>query len=130
MYSSPRYWREIPQRYRLEAAKCTKCGKILYPPRLICPQCKNRVFEKIVLPNTGKIETFTVIRVPPSQFQDQAPYALGIIELDNGVRITSQIVDCEFSDLAIGKPVRMEFRRIQADGESGILAYGHKCILT
>jgi uncharacterized protein len=129
MSSSPRYWREIPQRYRMEAAKCTKCGKIFYPPRLICSQCKNRQFEKVVLPDTGKIETFTVIRVATTQFQDQSPYAVGIIELENGVRITSQIVDCEFNDLEIGKPVRLEFRRIQADGESGIISYGHKCVL-
>ncbi|OGL45609.1 MAG: transcriptional regulator [Candidatus Schekmanbacteria bacterium RBG_13_48_7] len=130
MISPPRYWREIPQRYRLEAAKCKKCGKIFYPPRVVCSQCQHREFEKIVLPNTGKIDTFTVIRVPPSQFEDLAPYAVGIIELDNGVRITSQIVDCEFNDIEIGKPVRLEFRRIQTDGESGILAYGHKCVLT
>jgi uncharacterized OB-fold protein len=129
MASSPRYWREIPQRYRLEAEKCTKCGKIFYPPRLICDACQHREFEPVTLPKTGKIDTFTVIRVPPSQFQDLAPYAVGVVELDNGVKIMSQIVDCEFDEIEIGKPVRLEFRRIQSDGESGILSYGHKCVL-
>ena len=129
MASSPRYWREIPQRYRLEAAKCKKCGKIFYPPRLICSACQHREFETIVLPNTGTLETFTIIRVPPSQFQDEAPYTVGIVKLDNGLQMMTQIADCEFEDLEIGKPVRLEFRRIQADGESGILCYGHKAVL-
>ncbi len=128
--SVPRYWREIPQRYRLEAGKCKNCGLVLYPPRLICPQCKNRTFDKIILKNEGTILTYTVIRVAPSQFTDLAPYAIGIVELDGGVRITTQIVDCDFSELAIGKRVRLEFRKIQEDGNAGILCYGHKAVLT
>lgn len=127
--SVPRYWREIPQRYRLEAGKCKKCGLVLYPPRLICPSCKNRTFDKIILKNEGTILTYTIIRVAPSQFTDLAPFAIGIVELDGGVRITSQIVDCDFSELAVGKRVRLEFRKIQEDGNAGILCYGHKAIL-
>ena len=37
--SAPKYWREIPQRYRFEAIKCKKCGKVMFPPRLACPAC-------------------------------------------------------------------------------------------
>ena len=44
-----RYWREIPQRYRLEAGKCKQCGKTFFPPRLICDQCKSREFDTIIL---------------------------------------------------------------------------------
>ena len=42
---SPRYAREIPSRYRLEAAACAGCGKILYPARLVCPACGKTEFE-------------------------------------------------------------------------------------
>jgi uncharacterized OB-fold protein len=68
--SSPRYWRGIPQRYRLEAGKCKKCGKIYFPPRLICDECKGREFEKVNLSKEGKILTYTIIRVAPSQCTD------------------------------------------------------------
>jgi len=54
--------------------------------------------------------------------------AVGIVELDGGVRILTQIADCEFDKLAIGQRVRLEFRRIQQDGEAGILCYGHKAV--
>ncbi len=129
MLNPARYWREIPQRYRYEAAKCEKCGKISFPPRLVCNGCGGRKFAKATLAQEGKIETFTVIRVPPAGFGDQAPYAVGVIALDDGVRITAQIVDCKPEELAIGKRVRLEFRRIQTDGESGIIGYGYKFVL-
>lgn len=129
MLTPQRYWREIPQRYRLEASRCKKCGYIAFPPRLVCPRCKNREFEIIKLKDEGKIVSYTIIRVPPEQFTDQAPYAIGIIELNNEVRITAQIVDCDFEDLAIGKRVKIEFRKIRTEGEAGIICYGYKCVL-
>jgi uncharacterized OB-fold protein len=123
-----RYWREIPQRYRLEAAKCSGCGKVSFPPRSVCPKCGKAEFETTVLPDHGVVSTFTVIRVAPSQFEDQAPYAVGIVELDGGVKITAQIVDCPLEDIKIGQKVKIEFRRIQQDGHSGVICYGYKCV--
>ncbi len=81
-----------------------------------------------MLQRTGKILTYTIIRVPPSQFKDEAPYAMGIVELDGGGRINTQIVDCDFDTLRIGMEVRMEFRRIQSEGEAGVIGYGYKCV--
>ena len=128
MNTSSRYWREIPQRYRLEAAKCKKCGFISYPPRLICPECKGKEFETEVLPTDGKVVTYTIISVGPTGFTDETPYALGIVELPNGVRLMSQIVDVDLDKLSVGMPVHLEFRRLQEAGKSGILQYGHKCV--
>ena len=122
------YWREMPSRYRLEAAKCTKCEQIQFPARLICPECGHREFEKIFLKRTGKLLTYTVIHVAPSQFTDQVPYAVGIIELDDGGRLLAQIADCSKEDLKTGMPLRIEFRRITSDGKAGIIHYGYKCV--
>jgi hypothetical protein len=128
MQTPAKYWREIPQRYRLEAAKCGSCAHVCFPPRLRCPKCGSRDFVTVRLPGEGQILTYTIIRVAPSQFSDQAPYAVGIVELDGGVRITTQIADCEFDKLAVGQRVRVEFRRIQKEGASGILCYGYKVV--
>ena len=127
MYSA-RDWREYPRRYRLEAGKCKKCGKIVFPGRLVCPQCGAREFETIILPDTGKVVTYTVIRTAPSQFTDIAPYALAIAELTNGVKLTAQLVDCDVDNIKIGMEVRIEFRRVQTDDHSGILSYGYKFV--
>ncbi|MBZ5496458.1 MAG: Zn-ribbon domain-containing OB-fold protein [Acidobacteriia bacterium] len=128
MPNPARYWREIPQRYRLEAGKCTSCGEVFFPPRLICTKCRCRRFETVKLHDEGHLVTYTVIRVGPSQFADQTPYAVGIVELDGGVRITIQIVDCEFDKLVMGQRMRIEFRRLQKQGDAGILCYGYKCV--
>jgi len=123
-----RYWREIPQRYRLEAKKCKKCGKIYFPPRLICAECKSKDFEDVRLKDQGKLLSYTVIRVAPSQFVDQSPYPMGIVELDDGTRLLTQIADCEPDQLKIGMKLKLEFRKIQQDGEAGILCYGYKYV--
>ena len=128
MPNPARYWREIPQRYRLEAGKCRSCGRIYFPPRLVCAHCRSRQFEPVTLREEGRLLVHTVIRVGPSQFADQTPYVVGIVELDDGVRITTQIVDCELDRLVEGLRVRIEFRRLQKQGDAGILCYGYKCV--
>jgi uncharacterized OB-fold protein len=129
MSTSARYWREIPQRYRLEASKCKGCGKVWFPPRLICPDCRKQSFEPVKLSDRGKLVTYTVIRVAPKDFTDEAPYAVGIVELDGGVPIQCQVVDCTPEELKIGVPVRIEFRKIKEEGEAGILCYGYKAVI-
>jgi uncharacterized OB-fold protein len=67
--------------------------------------------------------------VAPSQFADQAPYAMGIVEVEPGIRLMTQIVDCNLEKIKIGMPVKLEFRKIVEDGEKGVIAYGFKAVL-
>ena len=128
--SVAKYWREIPQRYRFEANKCKKCGNISFPPRLICPECGNRSFDECKISDTGKILTYTIIEVGPTQFSEQVPYCVAIVELDDGVKITTQIADFNKDKTKIGSKVKLEFRKIQQDGKAGILMYGYKAVIT
>lgn len=128
MIGSARYWREIPQRYRYEAARCTKCSKVFFPPRLVCDKCGHREFETKILEPTGTLETYTVIHVAPSGFTDEAPYAIGILKLDDGVQIMAQLADCKVDELKVGDRFQIEFRKVTQDGEDGILCYGYKFI--
>lgn len=128
MITPAEYVREIPAHHRLEAGRCKKCRKIYYPIRQVCPECQAREFEPVSLPREGKIVTYTVIRVAPSQFSDQAPYAMGIVEVQPGVRLLTQLVDCDLDKIEIGMPVSLEFRKIQEDGEKGVIAYGVKAV--
>lgn len=129
MFSPARAWREYPQRYRLEAARCDDCGKVLYPPRVICPECRGRSFTTVVMPRTGKVVAGTVVRVPPSGFADQAPLPIALVELTNGVRLMVQVGDlADPAELVEGLAVRLEFRRISSDGEAGVIFYGHKAV--
>ena len=126
---SPRYHREKPQRYRLEAGKCNSCGYISFPPRLICPKCKSKEFESVNLSDEGTIKTFTIIRVASDIFALQTPFAVGIVELNDGVKLTTQIADVDLDQLKIGQKVKMVFRKIQDEGKSGLHCYGYKAVL-
>ncbi|MGA7837539.1 MAG: Zn-ribbon domain-containing OB-fold protein [Ignavibacteriaceae bacterium] len=126
---SPKYFREIPQRYRLEAGKCKKCGQVYFPPRLICPECKAQEFENIRLNPEGKLLTYTIIRVGSDIFSLQTPFAVGIIELKDGVRVTAQIADVELDRIKIGMSLKLVFRKIQDEGASGLHCYGYKAIV-
>ena len=128
MPNPSRDWREIPQRYRLEAGKCRNCGFVAFPPRRVCPRCQSRSFETTRLAEAGRLITYTVIRVPPRPFADQTPYALAIVELDDGVRLMGQVVDCGFEELKIGKRVKREFRKVSEEGEAGLIHYGYKFV--
>lgn len=129
MQSPARAWREYPHRYRLEAATCDGCGAAAYPPRPVCPSCHGRSFSKTVLPRTGKVVTFTIVRVPPAGFTDQSPLVIALVEIEGGVRTMVQLADvADLESVTVGMPVRLEFRRIQSDGEAGVLFYGHKAV--
>ena len=126
---TPKYVREIPQRYRLEAAKCKSCSYISFPPRLVCPKCKSRSFDTIRLSDEGKILTYTIIRVSSDIFSQQTPYGVAIIETTEGAKLMAMIADTKIEDIAIGKKVKLVFRKIQDEGVSGIHCYGYKAIV-
>jgi uncharacterized OB-fold protein len=125
---SPRYWREIPTRLRLEASRCLGCGKVIYPARKVCPACGGGRFEATNLSREGKVVTSTVIHIAPAEFQMEAPYAIAIVETPEGARLMVQVVDCDPNDVGPGMEVALEFRRIRKEGKSGILCYGHKAV--
>ena len=123
---SPRYWREIPSRYRLEAARCRSCKKVVYPARRLCPSCRENDWEKMTLSRRGKVVTSTVVHVAPSDLALEAPYAIAVVETPEGARLMAQVVDCEPSTVLPGLEVTLEFRLIRKEGHAGILCYGHK----
>ncbi len=125
---SPRYWREVPNRFRLEAVRCDGCGKIIFPARRICPSCRGDKLEKVILSRRGKVVTSTVVHIAPLDFLMEAPYAVALVETPEGARLMAQVVDCEPSAVAPGMEVSLEFRLIRKEGHHGILCYGHKAV--
>ena len=126
---SPRYWREVPHRFRLEALKCEECGKILFPRRRICPTCRATEFSTVKLTEAGKVLTYTVIHTAPDDFATQTPYVVAVIETPEGARLTAQVVDCQPEAVTIGADVNIMFRKLREEGKSGILCYGYKAVL-
>lgn len=78
------------------------------------------------LGKTGKILSWTVIRVPPGDFIDQAPYPVVLVDLDGGERIQAQLVDSRDEHLRVGQPVRTVIRRVTRPDADGVIPYGIK----
>jgi len=123
--SVPRYWREQLPRYRLIGKECTECKTRYFPARTVC-KCGSTSFVDYKLSEKGEVITWTVIRNAPFGYEKYAPYVVALIELDDGLRILSQIVDVELNEVKPGLRVEAVFRRVKEDGSSGILQYGYK----
>jgi uncharacterized OB-fold protein len=125
---SPRYWRELPSRFRLEAVRCTNCGKVIFPARRICPDCRHEHMTPLALSAHGVVVTATVIHVAADDLAPQTPFAMAIVETPERARFTVQVVDCDPASIQPGTAVNLEFRRIRREGHGGILCYGHKAV--
>jgi hypothetical protein len=124
---TPMSWRRIPERYGLIGSHCEVCGGNFFPARKVCPICRRRgKVKQVRFSGKGKIYSYTVIYSPPSGFELATPYLMAIVELDEGPKLTTQIVDCDMKDVKIGALVKMVFRKIQEDGEEGLIHYGFK----
>jgi len=127
--STQKVWRKRIERYRLMGQKCKSCGKVIFPKRLICPECGAKEFDDVLMPDHGKIITYTTVFIGAKFLEHDTPYVIAIIELDNGVRITTQVVDMNPEEVSSGKEVHLVFRKLQAEGKTGVIAYGYKARL-
>ena len=128
--SLPSYLNTIEQRYRFVGKRCEMCGAIFFPPRLICLECGHGKMEKIKLSGDGTILTYTVIARggAPTEFDDlqnmTGDYAVALVELKEGPKITGQMTYCEPGDLKIGQKVKAVFRVLYE--QEGVLRYSYK----
>ncbi|MCF2136857.1 MAG: Zn-ribbon domain-containing OB-fold protein [Candidatus Thorarchaeota archaeon] len=120
-------WRKIKSLYNIEGSHCKTCDTYYFPPRLVCPKCRRKGdLEEFHFKGLGKIHTFAIVRQAPQDFKRQVPYIVAQVELDEGPRLTAQIVNCEPEEIEIGMRVRACFRKIREFGQEGIIVYGYK----
>lgn len=128
----PRFWREIDQRYNLKGMKCGNCQGVFMPARSLCPRCRHASVGKLSphqFSGEGVVELATVVRNPPQGFDLQAPYVMAMVRLDEGPRLTAQVVDAAPERVVPGARVTRTFRKINEEGESGVVHYGYKFVL-
>jgi uncharacterized OB-fold protein len=75
---------------KLKWKKCNECGFLQYISHLRCLKCKADNFESIVA-----LGTYTILKAPPMEFREQGPYALGVVEFENGVKALGQLTKKE-----------------------------------
>jgi len=107
-FTIEQFYKNITQG-KLLAGKCIKCGKIHLPPRPLCDNCYSKDFEWTEVAPRGKLLTYTIIYIAPTQFQSMAPYAMGIIQLENGSKLPGMIKCGDLAQIEIGMNLAMDF---------------------
>ena len=97
------------QQGKLMAGICQKCKKVHLPPRPFCDNCGSQEFSWLNISGKGKLVTYTIINVAPQQFQSMTPYAVGIVELDGGLKIPGMLQAVTQEQLKIGMPLLLDF---------------------
>ncbi len=106
------FW-EACKRHELYMQKCRDCGTLRYYPRALCGKCLSSDTEWVKCSGRGEIYTFTVTyQNRGAGFRDELPYVLAYIELEEGVRMMSNVVECEPEKVSIGMPVEVVFEDI------------------
>jgi hypothetical protein len=94
---------------KLMGIKCVECGAILCPPRPICSKCLSDKFEWVEFKGHGELLTYTIIYFPPTQFQAFAPYAVGILKLDEGPQLSGMIKNVKLEEIRIGMHLHVDY---------------------
>jgi len=121
-----RAWRGRSQRYRLEGEICEGCGARLFPPRDVCPECQRPARTPYPFSGRGEVYSYTVVYEPPAGYEEQAPYIVALIKLEEGPLVSAMLTDVGPEEVYIGMPVEMVTRVLHRQGEHGVIAYGYK----
>jgi len=93
---------------RLTTTKCKNCGKLLWPPRIICSECLSDELEWVDLGTVGELYGFTEVRLgAPLGFVQDAPFCVGFVKI-GGLLISTRIDDAKYEDLKIGDKVTLK----------------------
>jgi len=103
------FWEALAQG-RLITTRCTACGTLSFPPRNLCRECWSRNLEWVPLAPHGRLYSFTRVHVVPGAFSADAPYAIGIVDLADGVRLMCRMMG-EVSAAHLDGPAQMAVLR-------------------
>ena len=110
---------------KLVGSKCKKCGHIFVPPKPICSKCQGSEMELVEMNGRGKLAAYTVVAVGAplmveEGFDREHHYCSGVVELEEGVRVTARILgvdDTRPEQIKIGAPVTVDFVEAMHGGE-------------
>lgn len=113
------YWEGLIQG-ELRIQRCNTCSRAVFYPRAICPHCFSEQLSWIVATGKGTIYSYTVAHQAFGPFAAEAPFVVAIVELAEGVRMMTRIVDAPRERITVGTAVQVTFENV---GEQFTLPY-------
>jgi uncharacterized OB-fold protein len=108
------WWWDMAADGKLGIQRCARCKTLRHPPRPMCGECRSLEWQAIEASGRGSICSFTVLRHP--RFPGyRYPLIIVLVDLEEGTRLTSELVDCEPEAVEFGMPVVMKIHE-DADG--------------
>jgi uncharacterized OB-fold protein len=105
------FWASV-KAHAMQLQRCNGCGRSIFYPRGVCPHCFSDDLAWQPVAGTGAVHAFTIVhRHPSPAFNDEAPYVVALIELDEGVRMLSNLVEIEPdpAKVKVGLPVEVVY---------------------
>ncbi|EME54310.1 MULTISPECIES: Zn-ribbon domain-containing OB-fold protein [Rhodococcus] len=109
------FWFAAAREGRLEIQRCSDCGALRHPPGPACPKCRSFKWDTVESSRRGTLHSWTVIHHPKDPSFDY-PLAVGLIDLEEGIRIVADIAGVEHDRLRIGMELEVGFAE-HAHGE-------------
>ncbi len=106
------YW-EAARKHELKLQKCSDCGAFRLPPSVVCPECTSMSAEWAAVSGRGRIYSFVIFhRAYHPAFKDDIPYAVAVIELEEGPRLLSNVVGCSPDEIRCDMSLEVYFEDI------------------
>lgn len=103
--------------HRLVLPRCGACCTVFWYPRAVCPMCGSFDVAFVEAAGTGEVYSFTVVRSGSGPYLHHSPYVVALVELDEGVRLLSNVVGVPPGEVHVGMRVTVVFDEVTVDGE-------------
>jgi uncharacterized OB-fold protein len=100
------FWEGIAEGV-LRVQRCGACGRHVFYPRAVCPYCASSELDWVDASGRGQIHSYTVVHRAPPEYRDEVPYVVALVELDEGVRMMTRLVDVEPAAVRVDLPVEV-----------------------
>lgn len=109
---SAEFWDRV-HAHRLALQQCRQCGSFRFYPRALCPVCLGELYEWVPVTGRGTVYSYTVCYRPASEaFAADTPYVVALVDLAEGVRLLSNIIDCAPAQVRVGMPVTLVYEDV------------------
>ena len=106
------YW-EAARNHELKLQQCRECSAFRFPPAEVCSECTSEAYDWKPVSGKGRVFSFVIYhRAYHPGFQDEIPYVVGVIELDEGARMLSNVIGCKPEEVRCDMPVEVAFEDI------------------
>lgn len=109
---------------RLIGNKCKSCGKIYFPKAQFCFNCLYKGMEEVGLSRRGKLYSYTIGRMASAHFEP--PYAVGLVDLPEGVRVFAPLIMTEDETYTIGMEMELVIEELWRENHNQIMGYKFK----